>query len=53
LLERGEDQSRLARVVLDKAGQLLLTASMRTMTNGQSTTLDIPEDLRARWIAHG
>ncbi|SDI07576.1 hypothetical protein SAMN05192558_101739 [Actinokineospora alba] len=48
-LERREDDNRVARAVLDKAGTLLLTGSVRTLTNGQSTTLSIPEDLRGHW----
>lgn len=52
-LERSEDDSRLARTVLDKAGTLLLGGSVRTLTDGQSTTLNIPADLRERWQAAG
>jgi hypothetical protein len=48
-LERSEEDSRLAAAVLDKAGALLLGGSVRTLTNGQSTTLNIPADLRERW----
>ncbi|WP_237047839.1 oxygenase MpaB family protein [Lentzea guizhouensis] len=44
--ERGEDNNRVARAVLDKAGVLLLGASVRTLTNGQSTTLNVPACLR-------
>ena len=40
------DRSRVARAVLDKAGDLLLGASVRTMTEGQSTTLNVPDCLR-------
>lgn len=46
VFERGEDRSRVARAVLDKAGDLLLGASVRTMTEGQSTTLNVPDCLR-------
>ncbi|WP_197288555.1 oxygenase MpaB family protein [Nocardia sp. NRRL S-836] len=46
VLERGEDRNRVARAVLDKAGTLLLGASVRTLTNGQSTTLSVPACLR-------
>lgn len=46
VFERGEDRSRIARAVLDKAGDLLLGASVRTLTDGQPTTLDVPECLR-------
>ncbi|AHH97095.1 oxygenase MpaB family protein [Kutzneria albida] len=53
LLERSEDNSRVARAVLDKAGQLLLTGSARTLSSGQPTSLCIPEDLRQRWSAEG
>ncbi|RKT54621.1 oxygenase MpaB family protein [Saccharothrix australiensis] len=52
-LERSEDNSALAAAVLDKAGALLLGGSVRTLINGQSTTLDIPADLRERWTAAG
>ncbi len=52
-LERSEDDSRLAAGVLDKAGALLLGGSVRTLTNGQSTTLSIPRDLQERWRAGG
>lgn len=52
-LERSEDTSALANAILDKAGALLLGGSVRTLTNGQSTTLDIPADLRERWVAAG
>ncbi|MDI5978259.1 oxygenase MpaB family protein [Amycolatopsis magusensis] len=52
-LERGEDRSRIATKVLDKAGEILLGGSVRTLTDGQSTTLDIPEDLRQRWQGAG
>ena len=52
-LERSEDDSRLAASILDKAGALLLGGSVRTLTNGQSTTLSIPADLRERWQAAG
>lgn len=48
-LERREDDNRAARAVLDKAGKLLLTGSVRTLTDGQSTTLTIPQDLRGHW----
>jgi hypothetical protein len=46
VLERGEDSNRVARAVLDKAGELLLGASVRTLTNGQSTTLNVPACLK-------
>ncbi|MEV8443946.1 oxygenase MpaB family protein [Actinosynnema sp. NPDC051121] len=52
-LERSEDTSALATTILDKAGALLLGGSVRTLTNGQSTALDIPADLRERWAAAG
>lgn len=52
-LERSEDDSRLATTVLDKAGALLLGGSVRQLTNGQSTTLNIPPDLQERWRAAG
>ncbi|GAA3463782.1 oxygenase MpaB family protein [Saccharothrix longispora] len=52
-LERSEDNSALATRVLDKAGALLLGGSVRTLTDGQSTTLDIPADLRERWTEAG
>lgn len=53
LLERSEDRSRTATAVLDKAGSLLLGGSVRTLTDGQSTTLNIPADLREKWLAAG
>ncbi|SDJ58057.1 hypothetical protein SAMN04488074_102430 [Lentzea albidocapillata subsp. violacea] len=46
VFERGEDRSRVARAVLDKAGDLLLGASVRTLTDGQPTTLTVPACLR-------
>jgi hypothetical protein len=52
-LERSEDRSSLATTVLDKAGGLLLGGSVRTLTNGQPTALNIPEDLREKWLAAG
>lgn len=51
LLERSEDNSGIARTILDQAGALLLGGSVRTLTNGQSTTLHIPTDLREKWLA--
>ncbi|WP_414941244.1 oxygenase MpaB family protein [Amycolatopsis sp. cmx-11-51] len=53
LLERTEDRSRAATAVLDKASSLLLGGSVRTLTNGQSTVLTIPTDLREKWLAAG
>ena len=53
LLERSEDRSRMATAVLDKAGDLLLGGSVRTLTDGQSTALTIPADLREKWLAAG
>jgi mpaB/rubber oxygenase-like protein len=53
VLERSEDRSTVARTILDKAGALLLGGSVRTLTDGQSTTLNIPEDLREKWLAAG
>jgi hypothetical protein len=53
VMERMEDSNKIATTVLDKAGALLLGGSVRTLTNGQSTTLDIPADLRAKWLAAG
>ncbi|MEU4744767.1 oxygenase MpaB family protein [Actinosynnema sp. NPDC023658] len=52
-LERSEDNSALATTILDRAGALLLGGSVRNLTNGQSTTLTIPADLRERWEAEG
>ncbi|RDI35091.1 oxygenase MpaB family protein [Lentzea flaviverrucosa] len=46
VFERGEDRSRVARTVLDKAGELLLGASVRNLTDGQPTTLTVPACLR-------
>ncbi|WIX86842.1 oxygenase MpaB family protein [Amycolatopsis sp. DG1A-15b] len=53
LLERSEDRSRAATAVLDRAGSLLLTGSVRTLTDGQPTTLAVPSDLREKWLAAG
>lgn len=53
VLERSEDRSPIARTILDKAGALLLGSSVRTLSDGQSTTLNIPEDLREKWLAAG
>jgi hypothetical protein len=52
-LERAEDRSKVATTILDKAGSLLLGGSVRTLTNGQSTTLSIPADLREKWLDAG
>ncbi len=53
VMERAEDRNTLARTVLDKAGTILLGGSVRTLTDGQSTTLNIPEDLREKWLSAG
>jgi hypothetical protein len=53
VLERSEDTSKIATTILDKAGTLLLGGSVRTLTDGQSTTLDIPADLKEKWLAAG
>lgn len=53
VLERAEDRNKIARTILDKAGTILLGGSVRTLTDGQSTTLNIPEDLREKWLAAG
>lgn len=53
VLERSEDDNTIARTILDKAGALLLGGSVRTLTNGQPTTLDIPTDLREKWLTTG
>jgi hypothetical protein len=52
-VERSEDDSRLAAKVLDKAGALLLGGSVRQLSDGQSTTLNVPSDLQERWRAAG
>jgi ER-bound oxygenase mpaB/B'/Rubber oxygenase, catalytic domain len=52
-LERAEDRSAVATSILDKAGSLLLGGSVRTLTNGQSTALSIPADLREKWLDAG
>lgn len=52
-LERAEDRSTVATTILDKAGSLLLGGSVRTLTNGQSTVLDVPADLREKWLDAG
>jgi hypothetical protein len=53
VLERSEDTSKIATTILDKAGNLLLGGSVRTLTDGQSTALNIPADLREKWLAAG
>jgi hypothetical protein len=53
MLERAENRSTIARTILDKAGVILLGGSVRTLTDGQSTTLTIPQDLREKWLAAG
>ncbi|MCP3801948.1 DUF2236 domain-containing protein [Allokutzneria sp. A3M-2-11 16] len=53
VLERSEDTSKIATTVLDKAGTLLLGGSVRTLTDGQSTALNIPADLKEKWLAAG
>ncbi|HEX4704743.1 MAG TPA: oxygenase MpaB family protein [Pseudonocardiaceae bacterium] len=53
LAERAEDDSRLARSILDRAGHLLLMGSVRTLSSGESTTLTIPTDLHDQWAAAG
>ena len=53
MAEHAEDSSALARTVLDRAGQLLLGGSVRLLSSGESTTLDIPADLRDHWSAAG
>ena len=45
-LERAEDNSRVARAVLDKAGGVLLKTSARMLTGGRATPLAIPAGLR-------
>ncbi|WP_235926726.1 oxygenase MpaB family protein [Actinokineospora pegani] len=45
-LERVEDNNKAARVVLDKAGGLLVKVSARVLTGGRSAPLDIPAGLR-------
>ncbi|MGW0519955.1 oxygenase MpaB family protein [Crossiella sp. NPDC003009] len=49
-LERAEDESELARRVLDRAARLLLSVNVRQLTDGQSTALTIPEELREKWL---
>lgn len=53
LLERGAARDRAARLVLDRAGHLLLTVSARRLTTGEPTALIIPDDLQDRWEAAG
>jgi hypothetical protein len=52
-LERSEDRSKSATSILDRAGTLLLGGSVRTLTDGQSTVLAIPADLREKWLSTG
>jgi hypothetical protein len=49
VFERAEDDSVLARKVLDKAAHLLLNVNVRQLTKGQSTALDVPQELTDRW----
>jgi hypothetical protein len=49
VFERAEDDSALARKVLDKAAHLLLNVNVRQLTKGQSTALDVPQELTDRW----
>jgi len=49
VFERAEDDSVVARKVLDKAAHLLLNVNVRQLTNGQSTALDIPKELADSW----
>jgi hypothetical protein len=53
VLERSEDKTEIATTILDKAGTLLLGGSVRTLTDGQSTTLNIPADLKEKWLTAG
>lgn len=48
-MEKSEDDSELARRVLDRAARLLLSANVRQLTDGQSTALTIPSGLREKW----
>ncbi|WP_371782665.1 oxygenase MpaB family protein [Streptosporangium subroseum] len=52
-MERMEDDNRAARAVLDKAAQLLLTGSVRTLADGQRAVLNIPEGLQHGWNTAG
>jgi hypothetical protein len=47
--EHAEDDSALARKVLDRAAHLLLDVNVRQLSNGQSTALDIPKELADNW----
>jgi hypothetical protein len=49
VVQRAEQDSVLARKVLDKAAHLLLTVNVRQLTNGESTALDIPKELADSW----
>lgn len=51
--EHAENSSKLAKTVLDRAGQLLLGGSVRMLNSGETSTLDIPADLRDHWSAAG
>jgi hypothetical protein len=53
LAEHAEDDSKLARSILDRAGHLLLVGSVRTLANGSSTALDIPAELHDQWAEAG
>jgi ER-bound oxygenase mpaB/B'/Rubber oxygenase, catalytic domain len=53
VLQRAGAEDRAVRAVLDRAGQLLLTVSVRQLTSGELTSLTIPDGLRDRWEAAG
>ncbi len=53
LAERAEDNSKLARGILDRAGHLLLAGSVRMLSSGESTALTIPTELQDHWSAAG
>jgi hypothetical protein len=53
VFQRAGADDLAARLVLDRAGQLLLTASVRTLTTGERTALTIPDALRDQWQATG
>ncbi|WP_199444591.1 oxygenase MpaB family protein [Umezawaea beigongshangensis] len=53
LLERAEDDSVVARRVLDRSARMLLGLNVRQLTDGQSTALTVPGDLRERWQDRG
>jgi hypothetical protein len=53
VFSRAGRHDRAARLVLDKAGHLLLNVSVRRLTTGESTSLNIPDALHDHWQEAG